>query len=191
MLFGIISSDWWQRNPVRNNIKANDDNFSCVLCVLNQQSIRTAAILGLCPVEDAFLPHTVNNTVVKFGSNLAWFLWTVDTDCPLLHSWVADAALRAATFSCKRNKALMSELFFILSLAIFSWKSLSRVLTTPMFTFTGKCSEHPYKTFQSNTSFEVTKMALGCTIDMGNSCACTVPHMMWYTLHIIYIYIYL
>lgn len=71
MLFGIISSDWWQRNPVRNNIKANDDNFSCVLCVLNQQSIRTAAILGLCPVEDAFLPHTVNNTVVKFGSNLA------------------------------------------------------------------------------------------------------------------------
>lgn len=71
ILFDIISSDWWQRNPVRNNIKANYANFSCILCVMNQQSTRTAAILGLCPVEDAFLPHTVNNTVVKFGSNLA------------------------------------------------------------------------------------------------------------------------
>lgn len=71
MVFGIISSDWWQRNPVKNKNKANHDNFSCILCVINKQSMRTAAILGLCPVEDAFLPHTVNNTVVKFGSNLA------------------------------------------------------------------------------------------------------------------------
>lgn len=70
---------------------------------LLQKTGRIISLLGLWPVEDTFLPNSVDHPILEFWSNHPWFLWTLYSSHCIRHCRMSNCAWNASIFTYKTN----------------------------------------------------------------------------------------